>query len=162
MSAAYSIVSERPIDGFDLFVNGHSVAGASDLLERLATDAGVSTLMDFFSMEEEEVNALFDLLALDPNAAEGQAEAEPTQAPASTLEDVPTLDEAPPEIWFEAQAGLTTVRALIQAIQDQLEPELPDPYEPTPEAILADLKEFEAVLNHLADEGIRWHLAVDF
>ena len=162
MGAAYSIVSERPIDGFDLFVHGEAVAGASDRLERLAADAGVRTLMDFFSMEEAEVDALFDLLVLDPDAAEGEAELRSPEPPSSTEDEVPTLDETPPAVWFEARDGLVTVHALIEAIHNQPTPETPDSYEPTPEAILDDLKKFAAVLGHLADEGIRWHLAVDF
>ena len=161
MGAAYSIVSERPIDGFDLFVRGEAVAGASDHLERLAAAAGVRTLMDFFSMEKAEVDALFELLSLDPNAAEGEEETQATEPPSPAGDEVPTLDEAPPEIWFEARDGLATVHALIEAISNQPTPEH-DPYEPTPEAILDDLKKFAAVLDHLATEGIRWHLAVDF
>ncbi len=154
MSAAYYIVIERPIEGFDLFVDGKALAHANDLLDRLAADAGVKPLIDFFSMDPEEVDSLFSELGLD---AEGTAtdEAEPDA-------DVPKLEEAPPEVWFYASEGLTTIQALIQAVQGLPAPEAPDPYEPAPDAILADLNQFKAVLDHLAAEGVRWHLMVDF
>ena len=151
---AYSIISERPIDGFDLFGKGEAVALASDLLDQFAEDAGVRPLLDFFSMDPAEVDALFDGLNLE-------AAPELTDAPTPDAE-IPTLEEAPLEEWFDPHEGLTTIRALIQAIEDQPTPEVPDPFDPHPEAVLADLREFETILDHLADEGVRWHLSVNF
>ena len=103
MSAAYYIVSERPIEGFDQFVDGVALAHANDLLDRLAADAGVKPLIDFFSMDPEEVDSLFSELGLDaePEAADG-----PTPGG-----EVLTLEEAPPEVWFDALEGLTTIQA---------------------------------------------------
>ena len=154
MSPAYSIISERPIRGYDLFGNGEAVALASDLLDRLAEAAEVRPLLDFFSMDPDEVDALFEGLNL-------AGEPEPT-GPADAGDEVPTLEEAPPEEWFDADDGLATVRALIQAVQDLPTPEPPDPFNPPPEAILTDLREFETILDYLAAEGVRWHLSVDF
>ncbi len=151
---AYSIISERPIDGFDLFGKGEAVALASDLLDQFAEDAGVRPLLDFFSMDPAEVDALFDGLNLE-------AAPELTDAPTPDAE-IPTLEEAPPEEWFEPHEGITTIRALIRAVEDQPTPEVPDPFDPPSDAILANLREFEIVLNHLEAAGVRWHLSVDF
>ena len=171
MSAAYFIVSETPIEGFDLFVNGKALAHASDWLDQLAEGAGVRPLMDYFSMDPEEVDALFDGLNLEPGPANGSLPPEDGAALATAdLDDPdddfdpsdPTLEPAPPEEWFTAEEGLTTVRALIQAVQDAPTSAVVDPFDPTPDAILADLREFESVLDHLATAEIRWHLSVDF
>ena len=130
---AYSIVTERPIDGYDQFVRGEAVALASDLLDRLAAGAGVRPLLDFFSMDPGEVDALFDGLNLQlPEAGEGPGmDADGAADPADTS---PLLEETPPEEWFESREGLATIRALIQALQDQ----------------------------PLHADGVRWHLSVDF
>jgi hypothetical protein len=58
----------------------------------------------------------------------------------------------PPEQWFEPADGLTTVRALIAHFSAA----------PAETAVVADLREFESVLQRLKDAGLRWHLAVDF
>ena len=64
-------------------------------------------------------------------------------------EDVPSL---PPEQWFDPVEGLMIVRALISHFATS----------PADSAVVADLREFEAVLQRLKDAGLRWHLAVDF
>ena len=118
---AYSIISEEPVDGYDLFGQAEALAAGNDLLDRLASAAGVPPLMDFFTMEPEEVDALFDILALDPTSDDPTEDgaSEPTLA-----EDLPDSVEAPPVIWFDPEAGLVTVRALRHALQDQAEPEI--------------------------------------
>ena len=156
---AYFIVTEEPIDGFDLFGNGEALAFASDLLDRLAAGAGVRPLMDFFSMEPEEVETLFGMLGLDAAGAEVTPDDE---ADLPVFPDtVPELDEAPPEAWFQAREGLATIQALIAAVEAQ--PETADEEADTPprRAVLADLREFETILVGLAEGGIRWHLMVD-
>lgn len=161
MTPAYSIVTERPVDGFDLFGRGEAVALASDLLDRLAADAGVRPLLDFFSMDPGEVDTLYEGLGLGAEADraagewEGGAWADP---------EVPDLDlePAPAEEWFAAAEGLATVRALIGAVAARPVPEVPDPFDPPAGAILADLRSFELILDRLAAAGLRWHLAVDF
>lgn len=161
---AYSIISERPIDGYDLFGRAEAMAQANDLLDRLAAAAGVPTLMDFFSMDPAEVDALFDELGL---AAEGEADPDPDPAaggiPAGPDPDdgVPALEDAPPEQWFAAADGLATVRALIASVEAIPAPAEPDPFDPDPAAVLADLHQFAAILGHLDTAGIRWHLSVD-
>ena len=156
---AYSIISEEPVDGYDLFGEAEALAAGNDLLDRLAGAAGVPTLMDFFTMEPAEVDALFDLLALDPTHPDSTEDGTLEQT-AAVAEDLADPVEAPPVIWFDPDAGLRTVRALRQALQDQAEPESAD--DPPHATLLADLREFETILNLLAAKGIRWHPGVDF
>lgn len=193
MGAAYFIVSEEPLEGFDTFVDGKALAHASDQLDALAEAAGVRPLMDFFSMDPEEVDAIFDdLLAAEGEfgdleaglADEDEDEEEPAHpaGPNGTASTPPSPDapdadhplaeslaaiaaeETPPEEWYPAAEGLATVHALIAAVEALPEPESPDPnaVDPPPSAILADLRAFAAVLEHLQAANIRWHLAVDF
>jgi len=60
--------------------------------------------------------------------------------------------EASPEQWFAAEEGLETVRALL------LEAET----EKVEQRVLDDLREFDRVLGIAQQNGVRWHLAVDF
>ena len=155
---AYSIISEAPIDGYDLFGQAEALAAGNDLLDRLAAEAGVPPLMEFFTMEPEEVDALFDLLALDPETA-----ADPPEAAASEPTGAEPHDEAaepPPLIWFPADVGLVTVRALIAAVTALPDPE--SPADPSSAALLTDLGEFESILQLLEGKGIGWHLGIDF
>jgi len=92
---AYSIISERPIDGFDLFGKGEAVALASDLLDQLAEDAGVRPLMDFFSMDPAEVASLFDGLNLEPDP-EGTGAIEPDAEIPRRADHHPRLDPGRP------------------------------------------------------------------
>jgi len=90
MSSAYYIVLERKIEGFDEQVNGKPLANAGESLDPLARQAGVQTLMEFFSVVPEEVAGLFEDEGLD-------------------------LPKLPSEAWFSAEDGLKSVRALLQA-----------------------------------------------
>ncbi|HMC89269.1 MAG TPA: hypothetical protein VKI17_06960, partial [Gemmataceae bacterium] len=58
--------------------------------------------------------------------------------------------------WFDAEAGLVTVRGLIRYLTDNARAAM------NPQELKADLQDFETVLDRLAREGIRRHLAVDF
>ena len=165
MSVAYVIVSETPIEGFDLFVNGKALAHASDRLDELAEAAGVRPLMDFFSMDPEEVDALFEGVDLAPGPGDDPALSNEDDADGGDdAPDLADLMDEPPgaEEWYTADEGLVTVRALIQAVGAAPAPAVVDPFDPPTEAILADLREFESVLARLAADGIRWHLMVDF
>ncbi len=132
MSAALYIIPERAIDGFDPGVNGKAL-GRSTTLDRLAKQAGVKSLMEFFSQDPEEAAAFL----------EDQGVEYPT-------------DELPAEQWFTPEEGLATVRGLLGHLAGQ-----PDSIREAA-ALADDLREFEAVLSRLAVEGVRWHLAVDF
>ena len=82
--------------------------------------------------------------------------------PPGPADGVPDLEDAPPEQWFAAATGLRTVRALIAAVEAIPTPAEPDPFDPDPAAVLADLHQFATILGHLDAAGIRWHLSVDF
>jgi hypothetical protein len=55
---------------------------------------------------------------------------------------------------FQEKKGLVTVRGLRDAAISEMTIDV--------EKILADLEEFERVLNAASERGVRWHLAVDF
>ena len=132
MSAALFIVPEREVPGLDVFVNGKALGHAKDL-DGLAERAGVHPLMDFFSVDPESAAAFCEEAGAD--APEGGF---------------------PPEQWFPAADGLTTVRGLLSYLEAN----------PTAardsSAVIEDLKDFESILSRLASEGVGWHLAVDF
>lgn len=157
MDVAYFIVSERPVDGYDLFGldgGGRALAHANDLLDRLAAGAGVRALMDFFSADPGELDGLLGLAGIDAGEV-GDGSADPDDG-------LPTLDGPPAEEWFAASDGLATVRALIDAVAALPPPAAVDPFEPSADAIAADLHGFESILDRLDAEGVRWHLSVDF
>lgn len=127
MSVAWYIALEREIPGFNHSVNGKAVAKAGDLLDSFAKQKGLSTLMSFFSISPQELGGF----------------AEDHGVP---------LKQTPPQKWFSADEGLTTVKALIdEAEKHQLDARVID-----------DLREFQTVLGAAKQNGIGWHLAVDF
>jgi hypothetical protein len=133
MSVAWYIVLERKISGFDHDVDGKALSGAGKVLDALAGDAGVQPLMDFFSASPEELAGFSEDQGIDLKEK---------------------AIKLPPEKWFSADEGLKTVRALIQAV-DNGKTEHAD-------KILDDLKEFKKVLEVARNNGVGWHLAVDF
>ena len=159
MGVAYFIVAEREVEGLDTFVNGKALARCP-YLGNLADEAGVRSLLDFFSMSEEDASAFLD--DPDPEVAEPES----------------VWEVFEPERWFDASEGLVTVRGLIAHLEaGPLElPDDPIPDEvaellddlgptetwtPSQSEVLEDLREYEVVLEKLAAEGVRWHLAID-
>jgi hypothetical protein len=133
MGAALFIVPERSIDGFDPFVSGEALGRSADVMDRLADEAGVRSLMEFFSVSSEDVRGFL-------------GEDEGSEKLAGALFDAD---------WFEARDGLASVRSLIRYLTDR--PQAVG----NAEELIEDLREFEVVLSRLAQEGVRWHLAVD-
>jgi hypothetical protein len=86
MGAAYFIVLERKIDGFDTSMNGKSLSNHMESLDEAAVKIGVRPLSEFFSADPEQMAGL--------------------------MEDVGDV-ELPPLQQFSAQDGLTSVRALL-------------------------------------------------
>jgi hypothetical protein len=132
MGVALYIVPEREVPGLDAFVNGKAL-GHSEYLDRLAAQAGVHPLMEFFSQDPAEAEAFIEEEAVEP-PHEGFA----------------------PEQWFEAEDGLRTVRGLLSYLESN------PAAVPESAAVVEDLREFESVLSRLASEQVRWHLAIDF
>jgi len=132
MGVALYIVEERKLPGIETHVNGKAL-GRSKSLNKLARQAGVRRLMEFFSQDPEEAAAFIE--------DEGG--------------EVPT-GGFPAEQWFSCHEGSVTVRGLLThlaanptAARDAV-------------AITEDLREFESILAKLAEAGVRWHLAIDF
>ncbi len=135
MSVAYYIVSREEPDDLDIFVNGKALGHLDEhIIENLCAAANVPSLLSFLSQSPEELEDF-----LDDEAADAEADA-----------------DFPAEEWFTAEAGLTTVRALIKYLQK------------TPQAVdnaadvIEDLLEYESVLAQLAERKMLWHLALDF
>lgn len=129
------IVVEGEDPGFDIFVNGRALARNEDALERLAIRQGVRPLIEFFSADENSMSLLIEEGAGNPEL----------------------LQKLPPPQWYAGEAGLATVRALLQALRD-------DPAQLGSEGSLMrdELEEYETVLQKTADRGLRWHLAVSW
>ena len=130
MSAAWFIVLEREIPEFDPFVNGKALAKAGKELERLAKDAGVKPLMEFFSVSADEMGGIGEEFGLDLRAR----------------------SRMPADQWFSPEEGLRSVLALLEAAEKR----------GGSERMANDLKEFQKVLEVAKENGVRWHLAVDF
>jgi len=120
MGAAYYIVLEKDLEGLDTTMDGMSLSWHMETLDALARQMGVRPLSEFFSMAPEELAEFMD----------GAAGIQP-----------------PPLQQFPAQAGLTTVKALLAR----------------PEARPAqhDLRDCERILSAAAKQGIGWHFQVD-
>jgi hypothetical protein len=135
MAATMYIVVEGEDPGFDIFVNGRALAANEDALEKIATRLGVKPLLDFFSADVNSMALLMDEGAGDP-------------------ELVKTL---PPPQWFLPADGLTTVRALLREFRRN-----PTTLGSNTLPIVAELEEYENVLEKAANHRSRWHLAVSW
>ncbi len=129
------IVVEGEDPGFDIFVNGRSIARHEDALERLALSLGVRPLIEFFSADENSMSLLIE---------EGAGNSE-------------LLKRLPPPQWYTGAAGLETVNALLDALSEephQLGTEGPQ--------VLEELEEYARVLIKTEARNLRWHLAVSW
>lgn len=134
MGLAWYIAAEREVAGLEIFANGKCIAHADEQrLEQLCLELGVSPLMDFFSVDPQETEALLEAY-LDQD-----------EEPLST----------PDEQWFDADDGLMTVRALEHHLQRQ-----PGKLD-NQQAVLQELTEYRAILEVLQQHQVRWHLAID-
>ena len=131
MTALY-IVLERQEPGLDTYVDGKALSRAEGELAALARSLQVTPLMNFFSMNPEDLPAEMQGLGAE----------------------VP--DGAPAEEWFSATEGLVTVRKLLQHVDDNSNsvPRGPE--------VANELTGFLHLLEEAEKRGIRWHLAVDY
>lgn len=129
------IVVEGEDPGFDIFVNGRSMARHEDALERLALRLGVKPLIEFFSADENSMSLLIE---------EGAG-------------DQDLIRRLPPPQWYSAGDGLKTVRALVTALRDE-----PQQLGTEGEQVLSELLEYAVVLEKAASRDLRWHLAVSW
>jgi hypothetical protein len=135
MAASMYIVVEGEDPGFDIFVNGRSLARHEDALERLALRLGVRPLIEFFSADENSMSLLIE---------EGAGNQE-------------LMRRLPPPQWYSAEDGLKTVRALLMALDAD-----PLQFGSEGEQVLSELMEYAHVLEKTMDRKMRWHLAVSW
>jgi hypothetical protein len=135
MSASMYIVVEGEDPGFDIFVNGRTLARNEDGLEKLAERLGVKPLLEFFSADENSMAVLLDEGAGDPEWAK-------------------TL---PPPQWFSPQDGLETISTLMEYLRDA-----PATLGSDTANAVKELEEFERVLRKTAVRSLKWQLAVSW
>jgi hypothetical protein len=129
------IVVEGEDPGFDIFVNGRSLARHEDALERLALRLGVRPLIEFFSADENSMSLLIE---------EGAGNQE-------------LMRRLPPPQWYPPEDGLRTVRALLMTLEAD-----PQQLGTEGEQVLSELLEYAHVLEKTTDRKLRWHLAVSW
>ena len=135
MAASMYIVVEGEDPGFDIFVNGRSLARHEDALERVALGLGVRPLIEFFSADENSMSLLIEEGAGNPEL----------------------IRRLPPPQWYAPADGLATVRALVEALEN--EPQL---LGTEGEQVLSELNEYARVLEKADVRSMRWHLAVSW
>ena len=135
MAASLYIVVEGEDPGFDIFVNGQAMARNEDALEQLAERLNVSSLLKFFSADENSMALLLEQGAGNPE----------------------WVSHLPQPQWFDPLDGLRTVRALIQFLSAT-----PAGLGSETLPVLAELREYERVLGKTAQHGLRWHVAVSW
>lgn len=128
--ACWFIVLQEDVPGLDARVEAEALVGAQFELDEIADEADVHPLMDFYSVNPDY---------LDFALQEG--------APPEAL---------PKENWYPAAAGLESVRALLQGLDED-----PDRVD-DPEAVVADLRELERILSAAEEAGVDWHLGADY
>jgi hypothetical protein len=135
MAASMYIVVEGEDPGFDIFVNGRSLARHEDALERLALRLGVRPLIEFFSADENSMSLLIE---------EGAGNDE-------------LLRRLPPPQWYLPDDGLATVQALLGALEAD-----PQQLGTEGEQVLSELLQYARVLKKTSERLLRWHLAVSW
>ena len=135
MAASMYIVVEGEDPGFDIFVNGRSLARHEDALERVALGLGVRPLIEFFSADENSMSLLIEEGAGNPEL----------------------IRRLPPPQWYAPADGLATVRALVEALEN--EPQL---LGTEGAQVLSELREYARVLEKADERSLRWHLAVSW
>ena len=129
------IVVEGEDPGYDIYVNGRSLARHEDALERLALHLGVRPLIEFFSADENSMSLLIEEGAGNPDL----------------------IKRLPPPQWYAAGDGLATVEALLQTLRDE-----PQQLGSEGVQVVAELEEYARVLRKAGQVGDRWHLAVSW
>ena len=135
MAASMYIVVEGEDPGYDIFVNGRSLARHEDALEKLALQLGVRPLIEFFSADENSMSLLIEEGAGNPEI----------------------MRRLPPPQWYSAADGLATVRALLGALVEE-----PLLLGTEGERVLSELHEYAVVLEKTQVRELRWHLAVSW
>ncbi|HLL90307.1 MAG TPA: hypothetical protein VK324_13490 [Tepidisphaeraceae bacterium] len=131
MALAFVVTLEKPLAAEPVGAkgaNGKALARESDKLSFAARRAGVPAVNEMLSESREKLVAQLVAEGFDPAKV-----------------------RVPPEQWFDAAAGLRTVRGLIAFVSANLN----DFKQPNP--ILRDLKGAEATLAAAEAAGVRFH-----
>ena len=132
MSAALFIVLENVIPNFDSSTNGKALSKAEPTLRRIALDAGVKHLLDFYGASDEETAQEIYGESLDADLTKFKAK------------------------WYAADEGLKTVYVLLKYIEEN------DNFIKNEVAIVRELKELEHILLEAKKRNVKWHLEVDY
>ena len=136
MSTAYFIVLDNSDHGFDTTVNGKFLSKHAKQLEKIAKTLGIRTLDDFISYSPDEARAMMEDLGSDPA-------------------EIAKM-ELPEQKWFDPQEGLELVGKLAAHLKTN-----PSAMKNT-NGVLADLAEYQEVLEKAKAIGARWNLRMDF
>lgn len=132
---AFYIVLEKETPGFDPHVDGHNLSQAEPELADIAREIDVTSLMEFFSADSQEIEGFLN-----------------EEIPDGEEREKVMSDEA----WFTADQGLETIRGLTDYIVAHMGRVRNDG------PLLEELQEFERVLEEARTRGLRWHLAIDY
>jgi hypothetical protein len=135
MAASMYIVVEGEDPGYDIYVNGRSLARHEDAVERLALRLGVRPLIEFFSADENSMALLIEEGAGNPDL----------------------LRKLPPPQWYSPAEGMATVQALVSELKRE-----PQQFGTEGALVLEELEEYATVLKKTEERGLRWHLAVSW
>jgi hypothetical protein len=133
LSSALFIILEKEIPEFDSFVNGKALCNAEPDLAKIATDAGLQPLMNFFAVEPSMMEEFF-----------GEEEFENHNFPALEVK------------WYEASEGLVTINGLLNYLKHN-----PNAL-PKADKVIDDLEDFVRVLKKAEQHQVRWYLSGDF
>ena len=148
------------MEGLDTGIpDGKSLARASSYLETVAAAVGVPYLFDFLSIDPEEAATMGGWVRPEDRDPD-----EP-YPPEWMDQDPFGPDQFPPERWFDAGAGLASIRTLIQSVKANpaalARHKVQYGLAPKAEDVLADLLDFETILERLVSHDVRWHLGID-
>jgi len=129
------IVVEGEDPGYDIFVNGRKLARYESALEDLARSLGVRPLLEFFSADVNSMALLIEEGGGNPDL----------------------MQRLPGPQWYEPEAGLETVEALLEALERE-----PQMLGSESAEVIAELREYRTVLRKTAERGLRWHIAVSW
>ena len=130
MGASYFIVLDKP--EIDAFVNGKAIARESKRLSRIAKSIGISSVDEFISFSDEDIEAMAEDFGVDNESAVSS------------------------EQWFIPDEGLAWVSAIREHIN--MNPKSVKDIE----GVLSDLNEYEQAFKIAKDASARWHLSVDY
>ena len=142
MSEAYFIELNTEEPAFDASVNGIELAKAAEDLGAICDANGWRTLENFVGPENPDaLNHLVDHFDEDDDDDDHD----------ETYAEELVEDDG----WHDPEDGLVLVRDLIEAITA-------DPTSVnSPEEVLTELREFEAVLKQAGDFDLRWYLGIE-